>query len=673
VALSLLRSHSQINGGHPDTMKCTKDQGRPIVNISQGRLCGKKRKTKNGTQFCSFTRVPFASPPVGDLRFARPSSPPPWQGVLDASQPCPKPLQCNYVTGMLEGQEDCLYLNIYIPKVMGRDIPDGINPLPVMFWLYGGGFIMGDASEENYLPGPLLDTKQVIIVTANYRIGPLGFLSMEDNVIPGNFALWDQRAALQWVQNNIAEFGGNPNNVTIFGESAGSFCLTCLYVSPICRGLFHRAIVQSGPLISNCSALQVMGKRPQIYARSYAERFGCGKFDTSEEILQKLRTIPASKLTQEFKFAGDWAPMCPSPWKPVLDVWSDNPILPKDPRISLLDGDSCLHPVMLGTCKEEGILLTSHILKEPERWNLFCDDDWWKVLSMILFHSHMEDLDEEDRDMMLKIAQEYDLLDGASENRLLNDITCQSEKKEKELKLTQLFTDAYFKTGTLDLAQILASQNVPVFQYRFVYRGKWRFGDLMNMNAPELLLKFVLDYGTKGKINLHGPHWDTVSHADELHYLFSPTLWGTKNTITKEKDKHMSVKMAHHWVRFATHENPSGQICWENMESGGSRYLNIDLEESMREFDKEEIRRFNMWLDIFQERGNRKISSTPIQLNGPITKRIKKVPKSKRKKNKQGHGYHNNGNHHHNHNNHHNNLIRKFRGTTEEPLFSDIS
>ena len=128
------------------------------------------------------------------------------------------------LSGLLEGQEDCLYINVYKPEPLNDLDPgseDMWDNLPVMFWVYGGGFIMGDATEENYLPGPLLDTKDVIIVTGNYRVGPLGFMCLEDDVMPGNLALWDQRLMLIWVQENIKSFGGDPNNVTVFGNSAG--------------------------------------------------------------------------------------------------------------------------------------------------------------------------------------------------------------------------------------------------------------------------------------------------------------------------------------------------------------------------------------------------------------------------------------------------------------------
>ena len=154
--------------------------------------------------------------------------------------------------------------------------------------------------------------------------------------VSGNLALWDQLLMLKWVQENIRNFGGNPNNVTVFGNSAGSFCIYCLYVSPHCEGLFHRVIAQSGPLISNSAPMQIMGKRPKLYARTYAESLGCETSDSSEQVLEKLQALPVGKLQSNFNMAGSWADMVPSPWKPLVDAWSSKPFMPKNPRLQLI-------------------------------------------------------------------------------------------------------------------------------------------------------------------------------------------------------------------------------------------------------------------------------------------------------------------------------------------------
>jgi len=479
-------------------MKCMRSKYsadlRPEVNCKNGHLLGRYRKTQSGARFSSFTKIPYGLPPTGNLRFAHPQPALPWQGVLDASKQCPKPVQNNYVTGLLEGQEDCLYVNVYRPEFGPEDDREHDEPLPVMFWVYGGGFIMGDATEENYLPGPLLDTGDVIVVTGNYRVGPLGFMCMEDDNLPGNLALWDQHLMLKWIQENIAAFGGNPNNVTVFGNSAGSFCIYCLYVSPRCEGLFHRVIAQSGPLISNSAPMQIMGKQPKLYARTYAESLGCESSDSSEKILEKLRSLPVAKLQSKFNIAGSWADMVPSPWKPLVDSWSSTPFLPKNPRDALLDGEFNKVPLLTGVCSEEGIMMVSHVIREPERWNLIYQEDWWKHILEIAFHIHPEDATEEDKALMVEICKTYNLLcKTSSTEELIASDSPKAVKKELLMKLVELFTDAYFKMGTLDTVQIVAENEVPVFQYRFAYDGEWKFADLLTMTAGKLAMKFVVD------------------------------------------------------------------------------------------------------------------------------------------------------------------------------------
>merc|ERR1719450_990163 len=136
-------------------MKCMKSlnssEARPEVKVKNGVLLGRYRQTRSYKKFSSFTRIPYARPPLGPLRFAKPEPADDWTGILDASKPCPKPIQNNYVTGLLEGQEDCLYINVYKPENFDEE-DEQEERLPVMFWVYGGGFIMGDATEENYLP-----------------------------------------------------------------------------------------------------------------------------------------------------------------------------------------------------------------------------------------------------------------------------------------------------------------------------------------------------------------------------------------------------------------------------------------------------------------------------------------------------------------------------------------
>src|SRR5450759_537340 len=187
--------------------------------------------------------IPFAAPPVGDLRWRAPQPPAKWEGVKQATKFAPGPIQGgNPPSGK---SEDCLYLNIW---TLAKSAGDRI---PVLVWIYGGGFGAGATSEKNY-SGENLAKKGVVLVSIAYRVGQLGFLAHPElskespNHVSGNYGLMDMISGLKWVQKNIAAFGGDPNKVTIFGESAGGIAVSMLCASPLAKGLFHGAISQSG-------------------------------------------------------------------------------------------------------------------------------------------------------------------------------------------------------------------------------------------------------------------------------------------------------------------------------------------------------------------------------------------------------------------------------------------
>ena len=193
-----------------------------------------------------FRGIPFAAPPVGDLRWKAPQPVKPWAGVLMADKFAPAPVQTKVQwMGDFNMSEDCLYLNVWTPAVSSKD------KLPVMVWIYGGGFSNGATSLPMY-NGESMARKGVILVSVAYRLGALGFLAHpelsaeSETGTSGNYGLLDQVAGLKWVQDNIAAFGGDPANVTIFGESAGAISVSMLCASPLAKGLFAGAISESG-------------------------------------------------------------------------------------------------------------------------------------------------------------------------------------------------------------------------------------------------------------------------------------------------------------------------------------------------------------------------------------------------------------------------------------------
>jgi para-nitrobenzyl esterase len=211
--------------------------------------------------------IPFAKPPVGDLRWKAPVALEPWTeplAALHVESMCTQPAgrlngHPNAKPEDIAGEEDCLYLNIWAPSFQREEVPAGDKRLPVMFWIHGGGNSIGHAGQEMYNGAALSASHQVVVVSVNYRLGPFGWFvhpalkepgsSPEDR--SGNYGTLDIIRGLEWVRENVSAFGGNPENVTVFGESAGGFNVLSLMASPRAKGLFHRAIVQSGGLRVN--------------------------------------------------------------------------------------------------------------------------------------------------------------------------------------------------------------------------------------------------------------------------------------------------------------------------------------------------------------------------------------------------------------------------------------
>jgi para-nitrobenzyl esterase len=209
-----------------------------FAQITTAKVTGGEIKGALDNDLSVFKGIPFAAPPVGDLRWKAPQPVAPWTGVKDATAFGKSPM------GNTNGSEDCLYLNVWTPAKSAAE------KLPVMVWIYGGGFINGTTSDRTY-DGAKLARKGVVLVSVNYRLGVFGYLahpelSKESGKGSGCYGIMDQIAGLQWVRDNIAQFGGDPNKVTIFGESAGGIAVSMLTVAPAAKGLFHGAISESG-------------------------------------------------------------------------------------------------------------------------------------------------------------------------------------------------------------------------------------------------------------------------------------------------------------------------------------------------------------------------------------------------------------------------------------------
>ena len=311
------------------------------VRVEQGLLSGAAGRAPGVHVYLG---IPFAAPPVGNLRWQPPQPPAPWKGVREATAfghacwQAPYPVNSIYQAKLPPLSEDCLYLNVWTPAKSSED------RLPVMVWIHGGGFTRGSAATEAY-DGENLARKCVVVVTINYRLGVFGFfahpaLTRESaHHASSNYALLDQIAALQWVKKNMAAFGGDPGCVTIFGESAGSWAVNSLMASPLAKGLFHRAIGESGGSFAPMKTLAAAEKSGEQLAAALGARK-----NKDQETLKTLRAMSPEELLK----AAD-APVV----RPIVDGW----VLPQDVATIFAQGKQNDVPLIAGSNSDEGTTL----------------------------------------------------------------------------------------------------------------------------------------------------------------------------------------------------------------------------------------------------------------------------------------------------------------------------
>ncbi|HUI63463.1 MAG TPA: carboxylesterase/lipase family protein [Bacteroidota bacterium] len=334
-----------------------------LLTIDSGQIRGMFEAP--GSPVRVFRGIPYAHPPLGELRWKPPQREEPWTGVKDCvkfAASCPQPPQRMVRDISGPQSEDCLYLNVWTTADRGEG-------KPVMVWIHGGGFAIGSGSEPMY-DGSAFAEDGVVEVSINYRLGPFGFmahpaLSAESPMhVSGNYGLLDQIEALRWVQRNIEAFGGDPHKVTIFGESAGSVSVGCLIASPLAKGLFQRAIMESG-VPSSLPLLHSPGERDssaETAGEEIARELGIANPEgKSAAIAAKLRSESAEQLLEashpRIGLFGKGRRMGPA---------IDGYVLPRDPMDTFAAGEENNVPVLLGSNADEGTLFIQEIpIKSP--------------------------------------------------------------------------------------------------------------------------------------------------------------------------------------------------------------------------------------------------------------------------------------------------------------------
>ncbi|XP_049293740.1 esterase-5B-like [Anopheles funestus] len=473
----------------------------PVVNIENGPIFGENRG-----EYYAFEGIPYAKPPIGDRRFAASVlNDETWSEPLNATSLGPYCMQWSHTIAgkdKLFGEEDCLYLNIYTTSL------NETNGLSTLFYIHGGAFMFGGGgffSPEHVL------RKSMIMVTFNYRVGPLGFLSTEDDVIPGNFGLKDQVTALQWVKRNVHHFGGDPNRITLAGFSAGGASVHLHYLSPMSRGLFQNGIAHSGTALNPW----VMAEDSTRKAHQIAKNIGCPVEQSSQSILSCLRDRAAEDIVRQVPFLLDYLYNPFSPLGVVIEKQSKlnrRPFLVEHPAVLSRKGKLTKVPLILSVTQGEGLYPGAEFISQPG-YLQDIDSRWYDLLPSIL-----------DYKTAVPDVKKRDELSKAISERYFG--------KERKLSLdnfrdfVSILSNRLFFAGVTKTAKLL-QPHLPVYFYYFNFKAAYGIGELLsesNQNygvahGEDVFLVFPSSIREKHPLNKD--ELRVVSNFVNLYYTFS--------------------------------------------------------------------------------------------------------------------------------------------------------
>ncbi|XP_077141107.1 neuroligin-3 isoform X3 [Ranitomeya variabilis] len=463
--------------------------------------------------------VPYAAPPVGEKRFLPPEPPPSWSGIRNAthfSPVCPQNIQnavpdimmpiwftsnLDTVTGYLQEQsEDCLYLNIYVPTE--DDIRD-TGAKPVMVYIHGGSYMEGSG---NMIDGSVLASYgTVIVITLNYRVGVLGFLSTGDQAAKGNYGLLDQIQALRWVSENVAFFGGDPRRITVFGSGIGASCVSLLTLSHHSEGLFQRAIIQSGSALSSWA----VNYQPVKYTRLLAEKVGCNVLDTVD-MVDCLRQKNAKELVEQ--------DIQPARYHVAFGPVIDGDVIPDDPEILMEQGEFLNYDIMLGVNQGEGLKFVENVV-DAEDGVSGSDFDYSVSNFVDNLYGYPEGKDT------LRETIKFMYTDWADRD---NPVT-------RRKTLVALFTDHQWVEPSVVTADLHARYGSPTYFYAFYHHCQ----------------------------SLMKPIWSDAAHGDEVPYVFGVPMVGPTDLFPcnfSKNDVMLSAVVMTYWTNFAKTGDPNKPV-----------------------------------------------------------------------------------------------------------------
>lgn len=551
-------------------------QQQPVVTTNYGKLRGVKVTLPNEIlgPVEQYLGVPYALAPIGERRFQPPEPPMSWPGIRNATQfapVCPQFLEDRFllndmmpvwftanldtvVSYVQEQSEDCLYLNVYVPTE--DDIHDENGLKPVMVYIHGGSYMEGTG---NMIDGSILASYgNVIVITINYRLGVLGFLSTGDQAAKGNYGLLDQIQALRWIKENIQAFKGDPKRVTIFGSGAGASCVSLLTLSHYSEDLFQKAIIQSGTALSSWA----VNYQPAKYTRALAEKVGCNMLDTID-LVECLQNKNYKELIEQY--------ITPAKYHIAFGPVIDGDVIPDDPQILMEQGEFLNYDIMLGVNQGEGFKFVDGIVDSED--GVSANDFDFAVSDFV---DHLYGYPEGKDTLRETIKFMY------------TDWADKENPETRRKTLVALFTDHQWVAPAVATADLHAQYGSPTYFYAFYHHCQ---SDMK-------------------------PSWADSAHGDEVPYVFGIPMIGPTDLFNcnfSKNDVMLSAVVMTYWTNFAktgdpnqpvpqdtkfihTKPNRFEEVAWTKYNPKDQLYLHIGLKPRVR--DHYRATKVAFWLEL---------------------------------------------------------------------------
>uniref|UniRef100_A0AC35TLI0 Carboxylic ester hydrolase n=1 Tax=Rhabditophanes sp. KR3021 TaxID=114890 RepID=A0AC35TLI0_9BILA len=528
-----------------------------LVKTKQGHIVGTET-TFLGEKVNSFLSVPFAEPPIGNLRFKVPLPKKIWNGTLKTQRLAPACFQgrdtynetfwgSEMWNANTEIREDCLYMNIWAPA--------NAHNLTVMVWLFGGGFHSGSPSLILYDGKTLALQGNVVVININYRVGPFGYLFLDHGDAPGNMGMLDQQLALKWIKDNVAQFGGNPGQISLFGESAGASSIVAHLIAPASRGIFKNGILQSGSLDNKWS--MDTPERALEKSRKLADLVQCNK-TTTQATIQCLRDVHPGLLVDNM-------------WD-ILNYFLEFPFVMVSKDANFFRDEDAFDALRNKHYRNDVNLMIGINHDEGNFWNIYNLKDYFDKAEqpLLSYDDFSKCVDEAFKDQPSVVRN--------SAKQMYSERQCElgpGKHKYYSDQVNQMVGDYFFTCDSLWLAEQYENNPGKVYVYYF---------DQPSSANP-------------------WPSWTGVMHGYEIEYVFGVPIYNTTANYSK-REYNLSQRMIQYWTTFASTGKPTLKTMtseeWPEYNGGAKwgKWMNLKGGSHMKAVKSSKEKECAMWREV---------------------------------------------------------------------------